>query len=272
MEHFPGNTAGTASSEVLNQLREGQQVDYYIEATPPSIFTLLGIQGSGNISGEPTVINRNGNRMYLCKLQRVEPADLSIPILVNDVRMELPALHAKCTLNDEEETHFYFLDQPSNAIILISQIGPADSRTQVVKITYAAPEDRTSSRSGGGAPMEQALAAKKPVEVYGIYFDFDSATIRPESEAVLQQIAGLLRKNQDWKLSLSGHTDNIGDDKFNLGLSQRRAAAVKDALVTQYNIASDRLATSGYGASRPIETNATTEGRARNRRVELQRQ
>ena len=120
--------------------------------------------------------------------------------------------------------------------------------------------------------MEAALAAKKPVEIYGIYFDFNSATIKPESEAVLQEIAGIMQKNPDWKLYVRGHTDNVGDDNFNLGLSQRRAAAVKDALVTRYKIAPDRLATSGYGASQPIESNKTMEGRARNRRVELQRQ
>ena len=71
---------------------------------------------------------------------------------------------------------------------------------------------------------------------------------------------------------MSGHTDSIGDDTSNLGLPQHRAAAVKDALVTRYKIAPDRLATSGYGASQPIETNKTIEGRARNRRVELRRQ
>ena len=60
--------------------------------------------------------------------------------------------------------------------------------------------------------MEQALAAKKPVEIYGIYFDFNSATIKPESEAVLREIADIMRKNPDWKLSVSGHTDNIGGD------------------------------------------------------------
>ena len=63
-----------------------------------------------------------------------------------------------------------------------------------------------------------------------------------------------------------------GGDKANLALSQRRAAAVKDALVTRYQIAPGRLATSGYGAASPIESNATLEGRARNRRVELRRQ
>jgi outer membrane protein OmpA-like peptidoglycan-associated protein len=120
--------------------------------------------------------------------------------------------------------------------------------------------------------MEEALAANKPVEVYGIYFDFNSATIKPESEEVLRRIAGILGKNPGWKLNVAGHTDNIGEDSFNQGLSERRAAAVKDALVTRYKIAPDRLATAGYGASRPIESNKTFEGRARNRRVELQRQ
>jgi outer membrane protein OmpA-like peptidoglycan-associated protein len=89
---------------------------------------------------------------------------------------------------------------------------------------------------------------------------------------VLKQIAAILQRNPDWKLSVGGHTDNIGDANFNLGLSQRRAAAVKNALVTRYKISPDRLTTSGYGATQPIETNTTMEGRARNRRVELQRQ
>lgn len=120
--------------------------------------------------------------------------------------------------------------------------------------------------------MEQALADKKPVQIYGIYFDFNSAAIKPESEHELREIAAVMQKNPDWKLSVSGNTDNIGDGKSNLALSQKRAAAVKDALVSRFKISADRLVTDGYGASRPVETNDTLEGRARNRRVELQRQ
>jgi outer membrane protein OmpA-like peptidoglycan-associated protein len=71
---------------------------------------------------------------------------------------------------------------------------------------------------------------------------------------------------------VEGNTDNIGGDAYNLDLSKRRAAAVKEALVTQYHIAADRLSTNGFGASHPIETNDTLEGRARNRRVELTRE
>jgi OOP family OmpA-OmpF porin len=71
---------------------------------------------------------------------------------------------------------------------------------------------------------------------------------------------------------VDGHTDNIGGDTFNLDLSQRRAAAVKQALATRYHIGPDRLSTAGFGATRPVESNDTMEGRARNRRVELVRQ
>jgi outer membrane protein OmpA-like peptidoglycan-associated protein len=81
-----------------------------------------------------------------------------------------------------------------------------------------------------------------------------------------------LKDNPDWKLTVEGHTDNIGGDPYNLDLSKRRALAVKEALIAQYGIATDRLTNAGFGASRPVESNDTLEGRARNRRVELVRQ
>jgi len=77
--------------------------------------------------------------------------------------------------------------------------------------------------------------------------------------------------NPPWRLSVEGHTDNIGGDAYNQALSERRAAAVKQALVERYLISADRLTTVGYGSTRPKEPNDTLEGRARNRRVELVR-
>ena len=269
VEHFPGTTALGVSTEMLNQLRGGKDVEFHFEADPYSPFLQLGAQVLGEKIEGPTSTPYAGLPMYMCTLQRVEPTDLAFPVLVNDQRVELPAVHSRCSMKGDAESHIYFLDQPSNPIGLFGPNG------QVIKITLPPPEEQetlSADEGGSGPKMERALAAKKPVEVYGIYFDFNSATIRPESEVVLQQIADILRKNPDWKLDVGGHTDNIGGDAFNLGLSERRAAAVKDALVTRYKIASVRLATQGYGASRPIESNQTLEGRARNRRVELQRQ
>jgi OOP family OmpA-OmpF porin len=80
-----------------------------------------------------------------------------------------------------------------------------------------------------------------------------------------------MRRHSDWNLQVNGHTDGIGGDAFNLDLSKRRSSAVKNALLTQYKINGDRLATSGYGKSQPKDTNDTLDGRARNRRVELMR-
>jgi outer membrane protein OmpA-like peptidoglycan-associated protein len=81
-----------------------------------------------------------------------------------------------------------------------------------------------------------------------------------------------MRRNPDWKLSIEGHTDAVASDRYNLELSGRRAAAVKEALVGTFEIAGGRLTTAGYGESRPQDRNDTVEGRARNRRVELVRQ
>jgi len=271
VEHFPGTTAISASTEMLSQLRAGNQVEFHFSANFYSPLLQLGAQVLGEKIDGPTITQYAGLPMYMCNLHRVEPTDLAVPVLLNDQGVELPAVHAMCSMAGDEEAHLYYLDQPPNPITLAFQLGPVDSRLQVIKITLPPPEEQKAP-STGEPQMEQALAAKKPVEVYGIYFDFNSATIRPESEVVLRQIAGILQKNPAWKLTVSGHTDNIGDDAYNLGLSQRRAAAVKDALVARYKIAPDRLATKGYGASMPIESNTTMEGRARNRRVELQRQ
>jgi outer membrane protein OmpA-like peptidoglycan-associated protein len=123
--------------------------------------------------------------------------------------------------------------------------------------------------AGGANGLEKALAQQGKVDVYSIYFSFNSDVIREESQATLNEIAEVMRRHPYWKLRIDGHTDTIGGDSYNLGLSNRRSAAVKNALVKQYNIESGRLTTGGYGASRPKATNDTLEGRAQNRRVEL---
>src|SRR5262249_44638638 len=123
--------------------------------------------------------------------------------------------------------------------------------------------------AGAPEPIEKKLRETGRAEVYGIYFDFASDKIKPESEPVLQGISKALKDHPAWTLQVNGHTDNIGGDDYNLDLSRRRAAAVKQALVARYHISADRLATSGFGASQPKEPNDTLYGRARNRRVEL---
>ena len=81
----------------------------------------------------------------------------------------------------------------------------------------------------------------------------------------------MLGRRADWRISIEGHTDSVGTEPYNMDLSARRAAAVREALVRAHGIASGRIRTAGFGESRPREPNATPEGRARNRRVELVR-
>lgn len=135
----------------------------------------------------------------------------------------------------------------------------------------------TDSGNGTGsgnkaAELEKALQEGEKVDIYDIFFSFNSATLRPESDETLHIIADLLNKRPDWKLAIGGHTDSIASDSFNLDLSNRRAIAVKTALVERFKIADNRLSTQGYGEASPRDTNDTLEGRARNRRVELVRQ
>jgi OmpA-OmpF porin, OOP family len=117
--------------------------------------------------------------------------------------------------------------------------------------------------------MAKAISSGGKVALYGIYFDFNKTDIKPESDPTLEQIAKLLKDTPALKLLVVGHTDNVGSFTPNMDLSQRRAAAVVNALVTRYGIGKDRLMAVGVSFASPIESNKTEQGRAKNRRVEL---
>lgn len=102
-----------------------------------------------------------------------------------------------------------------------------------------------------------------------IFFDFDKATLRPESKAELERVYQLLVENPRLKIRIAGHTDSMGSDEYNQKLSENRARAVYEYLI-QRGISADRLSYIGYGESKPVDTNETDEGRQNNRRVELE--
>ena len=121
----------------------------------------------------------------------------------------------------------------------------------------------------GGKPLYDALAAAGHVSTHGILFASGSATIEGESTPTLKKIGDMLKAHADLKLMIEGHTDNVGAAAANQTLSEQRAAAVKQFLVSTYGIDAARLQTKGYGSSKPISPNTTPEGRQNNRRVEL---
>ena len=109
-----------------------------------------------------------------------------------------------------------------------------------------------------------------PLVLEGVQFDNDKATLRPEAFAILDKVAIGLKDWGDVNIEVAGHTDSKSDDEYNLKLSQRRAEAVRDYLISK-GISADRLTAKGYGESKPIADNETEEGRFKNRRVELVR-
>jgi OOP family OmpA-OmpF porin len=118
------------------------------------------------------------------------------------------------------------------------------------------------------AAEPSAPAVEQRIVLRGVQFDFDSATIRPEAEVILDEAARVLRDNRNVRVQIAGHTDGTGAEAYNQGLSERRAASVRDYLAGQ-GVAAGRLDSVGYGESQPVADNATRDGRAQNRRVEL---
>jgi len=294
-EVMPGSTAISVSREVLVELKDQGETEFSfriggLKGMAGSLLGALGQMAGGGATGAPKETKDLADMgKGQCTLKRAGSGLTSFPVLLNDRRVSLPAVHAQCT-TDDGLNDFYFLDDLDNPLALAWKLTGSDT-LQVVKISYppppaASPGAASSSGAGGagagagsgggggagGQHIEQELKQTGQAEVYGIYFDFASDKIKPESEPVLREIADALNHNPSWKLRVEGHTDNIGGDEYNLDLSQRRAEAVKSALVNRYHIAAARLTPKGFGATRPKEPNDTLAGRARNRRVELVRE
>lgn len=123
----------------------------------------------------------------------------------------------------------------------------------------------------GGVKYYDRVLQDGKIIANGIRFDVNKATLKPESMGVINEIATLMKEHPDISFSVEGHTDSDGDDASNLELSEKRAATVVNTLV-DLGIAAERLTSKGWGESKPIDTNGTSEGKANNRRVEFIKQ
>lgn len=113
-----------------------------------------------------------------------------------------------------------------------------------------------------------AIEAEATITLNNIFFDFDKSVLKPESFPELNRIAKLMNERPSMTVEVTGHTDATGPASYNMGLSERRAKAVTSYLVGQ-GITADRINTQYFGETKPIDSNATREGRSKNRRVEF---
>jgi OOP family OmpA-OmpF porin len=130
-----------------------------------------------------------------------------------------------------------------------------------------------------GCPLKEYVstpAQLEPIEVdsvrveLDVKFDFNKSDVKESSQADIKSLADFMKQYPQTTTTVEGHTDAIGSDAYNQGLSERRANAVRDVLVNQHGIDSVRVSSVGYGESRPVADNGSESGRAINRRVEAE--
>jgi OOP family OmpA-OmpF porin len=173
--------------------------------------------------------------------------------------------------NDANPTYYYlFVTAYRDGYIpprLQSSVAKESALAELIVIAPQAMEENMTLLNA--ADMSRALADSGKVILYGINFDTDKDTLRPDSKPTLQEIAKLMEENPRLNIHVVGHTDNQGQPAYNLDLSRRRAATVERELVDRYGIAASRVDAFGCGEYAPVASNDSEEGRAKNRRVEL---
>lgn len=264
-----------SARNILNADRKQSNI-YVLGYAQNMPLTIPGTTSMG-ISGASLVELRSTGKTalslaYDAQLTRIDgqlklvEKDIKIPIIVENQVMKVPAVHATGEFSSGGKTgigDFYFLDNKNNPLMLQSTIQFSWEKQlrseRIIRVTAGA-----SMRSA----MEQALGTLRKYDVYGLHFDFDKATLRSESAGLIKDIATTLKNNPTWMLQINGHTDSIGDAAYNQRLSAERAASVGAALAKE-GVDASRFATAGLGETQPKGNNATLDGRALNRRVEL---
>lgn len=256
---LPGQTFATTSSTVLQTLRDTGRIAFILGVNEPekgleSVSALLPFLG----------VSRHYYRGTLERVGASEP----FSVLLDGRRTTVPAVHVRGTLTFSDRTitpQIWWLDDASNPLTLKWIVGSVyETVTRI---------DRPLTGTGSATTVADGLTGRScRAELSGVYFTTASAQVLDASMPALERFAALMNQHPNWQITVEGHTDNIGSAPYNMDLSSRRADAVRDVLIRRFAVPAAKLQSHGYGLTRPVETNATDEGRAHNRRVEVSRQ
>lgn len=259
----------------LRATSSGSQFAVVLPDTLPDRYTLEFDYAGGDPSAYDYLTVRFSSAPHMQWLEFTPPGNQPPRAGIHDIAM------TKLTTSDSAVLHARIMVDGSYAKVYVgsqrvanvpnAKFGKSDSIR--FTIALASPEKPVFigniRLAAGGRDLYDALARDGHVATHGILFDVGSATIRPESTPTLEKIGEMLKKHAELKLEIEGHTDNTGSAAANQKLSEARAAAVKTYLVSTYEVDDGRLSAKGFGASKPIASNDTPEGRQQNRRVEL---
>jgi outer membrane protein OmpA-like peptidoglycan-associated protein len=281
---MPGQTFAGTSIAVLQALHDPGHVAFVLGVNEPEQgFAAPASAAKPSSSGGATsdayaMLSSMFSSLSLSRhyyrgtLQRVGTADEPFSLLLDGRRTAVPAVHVRGQLqfNSREITpELWWLDDARNPLTLKWAIG--DVYEIVTRIDP--PVVQGNSQSAQSAGVADGLAGKHcRGELAGVYFTTASAEILDASIPALERFAAAMRQHPAWQVTIEGHTDNIGSAESNLDLSDRRAEAVRNLLIQRFAVPTAQLRAKGYGLSRPVEANATDQGRAHNRRVEVSRQ
>jgi outer membrane protein OmpA-like peptidoglycan-associated protein len=287
---YAGQTFAETSTKVLALLKSGADVPFVLGVNEDAggalgAFSQLGAAASGGTTGGALGKNlgtamsmlSSARTYYRGALHRVESGPITVSVLINRVRTNLPAIHAAGTFvfgsQPPQHAEFWWLDNPAYPLTLKWVFGSVNSLVTVIDLPPDSGGEAGLGKAVGSGPatLSAQLDQSCHAEMSGIYFNTGSAQILDESRPALAAVAKLIKQSKFASLTIEGHTDNQGTAQYNQDLSDQRAEAVRKSLVSDFGVPEGRLAAKGYGLTRPVETNATPEGRAHNRRVELSR-
>ncbi len=244
-----------------------QHRGYAYSMATGAVLTALEREGRSEVA--LLIPNLDPSVPYRGPLTRVGAGPEPFPLLLDGRRITVRGIRARGVLENlaagerSIRAEFVFLDDPQAPWYLEEtlQAGGHAGRTRLVRI----------GTSGAEGDLAAALRTRCEAHVSDIFFATGSAEVDSASIPTFLRIATVLAANPGWQVLLVGHTDSIGDAAANLALSRRRAEAARAILLRDYHIPATRLTADGRGEREPLEDNATEQGRARNRRVDLKR-
>jgi OOP family OmpA-OmpF porin len=200
---------------------------------------------------------------YALKPGAKQPSELQI---YRNHENALKSIGSKVLHKSDSLEGYFKLEKPDkNYWVLVYPYGNGDS----YQLTIVEEQKMVQAVVAEAESMKKDIALSGHVTVHGIHFDFNKASLKPESKPALDEVAKLLKITPGLKLFVVGHTDNKGSLKYNLDLSRKRAHAVVKKLVQEYAVSKTRLDPHGAGPLCPVLSNRDEAGRSKNRRVEL---